>query len=399
MHQLTALPHPLGRFIATFGHHIDRRLPGRHKGRIARLLGPQPGRYVSPELGTTAALLSAFAKSGIRYAIIGRGDQAVPFLNPHLTVMVEDEQAKAASRFISPWPAGEPVQAFSPSGLPGFAFGDMPVLPTRLARRLLDGAALTDGLRLADPVDRFMASVFSIVYLRPSLIDVGNDRAMLPSLAAAIASQAGELDIKLSTPITHESLDALLMAHDWEPPIDMQERIGCWNPWVAEKLRRTGDWVGGEPAGLVIFYIRQRAIHEGKTELILDELQRSGFRLLPTPSLTAVQLEAIGREVRGGNWGRGPFPQSGGPPGAVVVGFDPNPIPPNQTELEQFPLLDNSRIQQAKQSVRRAVHKDLPRAQHYNAMHSTDNAVQAWRAVREYYSAREDELRALIHDK
>lgn len=399
MHQLTTLPRPLGRFIATFGHHIDRRLPGRHKGRIARLLGPQSGRYVSPELGTTAALLSAFAESGIRYAIIGSDDQAVPFLTPRLTVMVEDEQVKAAGQLISPWPAGEPIQAFSPGGLPGFAFGDMPVLPTRLARRLLDGATLTDGLCVANPVDRFMASVFSIVYLRPSLIDADTDGVIKRSLSESIASQAGELDIQLSMPITLGSLDALLMAHDWEPPIDMQERIGCWNPWVADKLRRTGDWVGAEPAGLVVFYVRQKAIDEGKTELILNELQRSGFRLLPAPSLTGAQLEAVGMEVRGGNWGRGPFPQSGGPPGAVVVAFDPNPIPPNQTELKQFPLLDNSRIQQAKQSVRRAVHKDLPRAQHYNAMHSTDNAVQAWRAVREYYSAQEGELRALIHDK
>jgi hypothetical protein len=121
--------------------------------------------------------------------------------------------------------------------------------------------------------------------------------------------------------------------------------------------------------------------------------------LLPVPALTSHQLAEVTAEVRGGNWGRGPFPLSGGNPGAVYVAYDTAPIPPDAKAIQQFPLLDNNRIQLAKQAVRDAVHAGLPRNQRYNAMHSTDNAVQAWRAVRELYPILEPELRTSTDGK
>ncbi|MEO8685234.1 MAG: hypothetical protein ABI414_10390, partial [Devosia sp.] len=217
-------------------------------------------------------------------------------------------------------------------------------------------------------------------------------------IVAALLAEAGKLEIELPVPVTLEGLDAFLALHDWRPPLDMLERIGCWNPWVADKLRREGEWLGAEPPGLTVFYLRQRAIDEGKTEAVLATLQQNGFRLLPLPALTALQLQEVTAEVRGGNWGRGPFPLSGGSPGLLVVGYDLKPIPPDAATLKQFPLLDNFRIQLAKQAVRDTVHAGLPRAQRYNALHSTDNAVQAWRAVRTHYPKQEQALRAATTD-
>jgi hypothetical protein len=272
----------------------------------------------------------------------------------------------------------------------------MPLMPPRFARRLLDGAAPIAGINTVDPRDHFFATLFRLVYLRglDSGIPVADAPAVPPPVATAIAAHANQVGLALETPITLESLDAFLATHDWQPPLDMLERIGCWNPWVADKLRKAGEWVGSEPAGLTVFYLRQRAIDEGKTELVLETLRRSGFDLLSLPPVTPHQLAEVTAEVRGGNWGRGPFPLSGGNPGAIYVAHDVNPIPVDGPTVRQFPLLDNNRIQLAKQAVRDAVHAGLPRQQRYNAMHSTDNAVQAWRAVRELYPALERELRA-----
>ena len=399
MHQLTALPRPVGKLLATLGHKLDRNLPGRYRGRIARFLGPQPGRYVSPDLGSKDALLAAFAKRGIRYAVIGGQSTVIPGVSDHLAIMVDDEDVNAARRMVTPWPAGEQIEAYSPSGLPGFAFGDMPLMPPRLARRLLDGATPVDGINTVTPRDHFFATLFRLVYLRglDSGIPAADASTPPSSVATAIADQATQLGLALEKPITLESLDAFLATHDWQPPLDMLERIGCWNPWVADKLRKAGEWVGSEAPGLTVFYLRQRTMDEGKTDMVLDKLASSGFRLLPVPPLTPEQLADVTAEVRGGNWGRGPFPLSGGNPGAVYVAHDSAPIPPDAEALRQFPLLDNNRIQLAKQAVRDAVHAGLPRNQRYNAMHSTDNAVQAWRAVRELYPALEPELRALTN--
>lgn len=400
LHQLTIFPRPIGRLLARLGHRIDGTLPGRYRGRIARFLGPQPGRYVSPDLRTSEALLMAFAEQGIRYAVIGDVGLSLPGSSEALTVLIDDEDVGSVRRLVTPWPAGEPIEAYSPTGLPGFAFGDMPLMPPRLARQILDGAEQIDGISTANPMDSFFVDLYRLVYL-------GGPQASLPAesagtqdipLASAIAAQAALLGVPLDGPITLDALDALLRTHDWQPPLDMLERIGCWNPWVAEKLRQAGQWVGAEPPGMTVFYLRQRAIDEGKTDLVLNTLRSSGFRLLAAPTLTPQQMADIAAHVRGGNWGRGPFPLSGGDPGAVYIAHDANPLPVDDGMMRQFPLLDNNRIQLVKQRVRDAVHAGLSRPQRYNAMHSTDNSVQAWRAVREMYPAFEADLRAALND-
>jgi hypothetical protein len=384
--QTSAAPPPFKRLIAAAGFYADATLPGRFKGKFARILGLGGARYLAPRVAGSDDLLRRLNSRGIRYAVIN----AMEGLGPAL--IVDDEDVRRMTALVSPWPTGESVTAYSPGGLPGFAHGDMPFLPPRLARRVLDGATEVNGISTASMADCFFVSLYRWVYLEAPL---PGEPDALPT--EAISEHAGRLGLELPKPISRQTLDTFLSEHDWQPPLDMQERIGCWNTWVADKLRALGEWVGSEPPGLTVFYLRQRALDENKGERILETIRASGFRVLPTPALSAQQLAQITAEVRGGNWGRGPFPLSGGNPGAVYVAHDAMPIVPDEKTLSQFPLLDDSRIQLAKQAVRDVAHKGLPRQQRYNAMHSTDNAVQAWRAVREYYPGMEAELRAIIN--
>ncbi len=389
---------PIKTLAAALAHRLDRSLPGRLRGRLSRQLKLGTNRYLAPGVGEEAELFHALDRRGARYAVIS-GSPATTVFDPKapMALIIADEDVNATRKLVSPWPAGKPVEVYSPSGLPGFAFGDMPLLPPRLARRILDGARRSNGARVASPHDQFFVNLFRQVYLKGWSSGIPSETALStrqPAIAHIIANQADELGIAIANPITLESLDALLIDHDWQPPLDMLERIGCWNGWVAEKLKKAGEWIGSEPAGLTVFYLRQRTIDEGKAETVFAVLRQSGFELhFPATPLTDQQLRNIAAEVRGGNWGKGPFPLSGGEPALVFAGFDPAPIPPDAAALAQFPLLDNNRIQFAKQAVRDAVHAGLPRHARYNAMHSTDNAVQAWRALRSHFPALEPILR------
>jgi hypothetical protein len=87
-------------------------------------------------------------------------------------------------------------------------------------------------------------------------------------------------------------------------------------------------------------------------------------------------LAQIARSVRGGNWGRGPWPISGGPPVAAIVVFDTSPITPTRKQRRRFPFLANARLL-CKEQIRDAFNEGLPPEQHCNVIHSSDNGREA----------------------
>jgi hypothetical protein len=381
-------PKPIGRALAYLCHVVDNSLPGRLRGRLARLLRYRQRRFLAPEVGKTTNLIERLNKLEVDYAVIGS--------KPSLTIIVSDDHVGALRRLVSPWPIGQAVEIYSPSGLPGFEFSGMPLMPPRLANGILQRAVLEGTTRTASAADGFYAELFRLVYLQSAgagIPSVDSPSWKDDATVRTISENARQVGLALEETMTLESLDSFMSRNGWRPPLDMLERIGCWNPWVANMLRNAGEWVGSEAPGLTVFYLRKRAIDQGLAPLVFDVLQREGFELPTVPMLSEVELAEVAAEVRGGNWGRGPFPLSGGVPGLVFVGYDPSPIAPDRKHLAEFPLLDNNRIQIAKQAVREAVHADLPRSRRYNAMHSTDNSVQAWRAVRQHFSDHETSLR------
>jgi hypothetical protein len=84
--------------------------------------------------------------------------------------------------------------------------------------------------------------------------------------------------------------------------------------------------------------------------------------------------------IRGGNWGRGPWAISGGEPAAVVVAFDPKPLPLTRKQRMKFPLATNARLL-SKSSIRDAFNENRPEAEHCNVVHSSDNGHEAWEYI------------------
>ena len=375
------------RLVDQLGHHVERLLPKRFRERIAKRFRQATALYVDPALGGFDEFVAALGASGAGHALLGE-----PASKP--VVLVADEDLGRVRRLTTRWPVGVPVEVYSPSGLPGFAFGDMPYMPPSFARRVLANARSEGAFHAAEPQDGFFARLYRALYLTPRDFDASPDAVFADAVPGqAIGPTIEALGLVGGALSSLVEVDDFMARHGWRPPLDMLERIGCWNPWIADKLRAEGNWLGAERPGLTVFYIRQAAIEQGKAAAILGVLGEVGFSMLPVPELDAEQLQAVADEVRGGNWGKGPFPSSGGVPALVVAAFDPAPIVPDAAMLEQFPLLDNARIQLAKRAVREAVQAGLPRNARYNAMHSTDNAVQAWRAVREHWPDHVETLR------
>ena len=100
-----------------------------------------------------------------------------------------------------------------------------------------------------------------------------------------------------------------------------------------------------------------------------------GFQIVTTTSSTSEGRDAR-PQLRGGNWGRGPWPISGGPPVAAIVAYDPAPIAPTRKQKKRFPFIANARLL-CKEQLRDAFNDGFAKDQHCNVVHSSDNGREA----------------------
>jgi hypothetical protein len=273
-----------------------------------------------------------------------------------------------------------------------------PLLPPASARRILSDAQADGGAMRPTALHAALLYLFRLLYLEGYRSGIGSvhshSAASVPEVAKRVERELKLAGIEVPPPATLESLDGLMEQHGFKPPLEMLERLAVHNRWIADTLFRLGEWRGAEPAGWVVFYVRQRVVEEGKVDLLLATLRDQGFILPYVPQPTPQKMQEIVAHVRGGNWGKGPYSLSGGEPSLVVVAFDPHPTPVPDALLRKHPLLDNARIQKAKKVVRKALHRGLARDADYNGLHSTDNSAQAWRAIRSMYPEFEADLRS-----
>jgi hypothetical protein len=141
-------------------------------------------------------------------------------------------------------------------------------------------------------------------------------------------------------------------------------------PLIAEVSAKSDD------AGLAVFLVRREALSRGGVKRAVKLLTEQGFNILETITFAPDRVESIARSLRGGNWGRGPWPTSGGEPVAAIVVHDPAPIRLSRRERRKYPFLANARLLR-KDTIRDAFNANRPPHEHCNAIHSSDNAREA----------------------
>jgi hypothetical protein len=142
--------------------------------------------------------------------------------------------------------------------------------------------------------------------------------------------------------------------------------------------------------------LRERALLNGRVDQVERQLVQEGFEVLQTLSLTEQRRKEVGMRLRGGNWGRGPWAFSGGLPARVIVAWDPKPTPVDARTRAKYPLLANRRILSAKERIREHLMQDVPRAEQFNPLHSSDNDVQAWEYLEILVPDHADDLRRVV---
>ena len=265
---------------------------------------------------------------------------------------------------------------FSPGGGTGRSFGisgersaiTLALFPVDLAEQLLLRAGELE------IQDRFLIAAYLRAYFGSLSRMIGCEGTQNMSELDQLAQAAGQ-DVSIFD--DRAALDSLLAAAGWRPTHDMLERLGIADPWLRDHL--LPRILSQQPfsRGVAVYFLRERSVSEGMVGVARDAIQASGFEILVEQALTPDLIEELRKATRGGNWRKGPFPLSGGPPAHLMFVLDVFPYAPDAQTRLRHPLLDNGRTLACKERVRKKILADIPVSRHFNPVHSTDTSNEA----------------------
>lgn len=362
----------------------------------------QSARRYLPFNIEVAEFFSQLRQLKVRYVVL-RWFESLPQIAPgeDLDILVADADLQALESVLDSWPGLQPVDVYSETGLPSTDFAKMAYYPPRLAAQILDTRVVLRELCDVPTREQYFYSLaYHALYHKGyssglPLCGDGDCKEANPEhdYAAVLGHLAAELGA--SVQIDMACLDAYLEERGWKPPYDTLVRLAQHNRWVKDTLVQPGEF----DDGLTVFIIREAAMSpsRGGIPRIERELMRHGFHICLSRELSPSTAAKVKEEIRGGNWGAGPWPMSGGGPVAVIVAYDVMPKPPSQAELSKYPMLRNARIL-CKDRIRDLLNENVAPETKCNPLHSSDTGWEALEYLRLTVPDAESEVCALIEE-
>lgn len=377
------------------------KLGKRVKEKLRGLVRPggRARRYVLRRYSCEAFFRELTARK-IQYVVL-RWFETLPEIEPGEDVdmlIADDDLPRIADLFVR-FRTPLACDVYSLTGLPGSDFRKMAYYPPYLAEQVIARAeVMRDLYRVPGKRDHFMTLAFHALYHKGYASGLKSE--MTPAAApkklpdhdyeAALTALAKELSIQVE--INLESLDAYITSEGWRPPFDMLARLALWNPWIHDRYFSAGLSVKAELSGVAVFLVRERAVDLGLADDAEDRLRAQGFQIVESVTIPPQRQGAVAARLRGGNWGRGPWAHSGGPPARVIVAWDPAPLPVEPKLREKYPLLENGRVLRAKRELRDHILRGLGKRDRFNPLHSADTDFQTWEYIEILLPDRLDDL-------
>lgn len=343
---------------------------------------PRPRHYLSETVGVSG-LIRRLEQDGLDYVVLRWFDD-LPHLDSgeDLDILVADRDLTRLHEILAEEPGTIPVDVYSESGLEGADFLGMAYYPPHLAAQMLARAEEhRSGARVPSPEDHLHSLAYHAVYHKGAASGLASDLVEpekrpdhdYAQVLTRVAHSLGR-----SWPTSLEGVDEELTAQGWRPPLDTLRRLTDANAWVQHRFFPQNDEAPPELPEPTIFFIRERALSALGREETVRVIESLEFEILLVRELSGQAGSRTTELVRGGNWGRGPFPVSGGDPVMVVVAAHYGPRPPNRELLARYPRLTNGDVLHAKVLMRELVESRFGTEHAFNPVHSSDDEFETW---------------------
>ena len=278
------------------------------------------------------------ASDALRRPALVRGPAA---LEPgeDLDVLVADDDLDGA-QVLRGGAGTMPVDLYSETGLPGSDYRGVAYYPPVLARQLLERAVVhASGARVPGPMEHLHSLGYHAAYHKGSQLGrahAWSSRSPRPEHDYASVLRRLARGARPAAARDAGGARRALAADGWRPPMDTVRRLSPGNAWLAARfpLARSPDEEPPEPA---VFLVRQRALALFDLAEVERLLAHYGFETLLARELDEPSRARCAAQLRGGNWGEGPNPVSGGGPAAVVVAAHYGPAGPVRRSARSTP--------------------------------------------------------------
>jgi hypothetical protein len=360
------------------------------KYRFASYLG-RPAthrRFIDHSLGV-CGFLNTLKERDVSYVVL-RWFEELPEVAPgeDVDILVSDEDVETLTSCVSVNRRRKdiPCDIYSVSGLPGTSSREMPYYPVPVAQQILRNAVWMNGIvRVPAPDEHFLSMCYHAVYHKgyasgiPSNVRELNDKVVVSKdhdyvkvIKRLYEQSSFHFD---DFEVTLEGIDEVLSQVGWKPANDTLEKLSKRNRWIHDVLLSQTMDIPEYMRGLAVFLVREKGIEY--LSLLRKSLFDLGFDHLLEGAIPPERVESVAAGIRGGNWGKGPWPTSGGLPVHYFVVFDSKPLVPSAATREAHVGLDNDRIPAAKLKLRDLYNEGRSASEQCNIIHSTDNGSQS----------------------
>ena len=345
-------------------------------------------RYIPAELGVEG-FFEALNRLDVRYAVLRWFDQ-LPHIDEgeDIDLLFEDEAMEKIDHLFIPARKRGAIKCdvYSAGGMPGSSYNSLPYYEQRFAEEILDNTVMVNGIfRAPDTRRHLMSLAYHVAYHKAHNSGLPLNKGEPPlknvrdhdygAVLKDLAHECG-MEIELSLFGVHH----FLRENGWMPGIDTIRKLSGNRPVLKLFLEAEGQHVetAGNAPQLCVFVVREWAEKRHLAPWVAANLRYYGFDVKWVHELNAEEREMARARIRGGNWNRGPWPVSGGPPAALIVACDYAPEPPDYESLRTQPFARNARLLAIKALIRDSVNRYLPKHLRTSPVHSSDDDEEAW---------------------
>lgn len=336
-------------------------------------LGSSPRWYIRKQYSLEAFFAELNAR-GVRYVIL-RWWETLPEISPgeDVDLLIQDDDFYLIAGLVTRVDQGQKLDIYTVGGGGAGAFNGLAYYPKKMATDLILNRTLFRG-RYYVPSDElyFYSMLYHVLFhkgLSGNLLkSVEHDYLSILEDIAAKAFLKFDPDL--------EAMCACLESKGYFPSPDLLTKIVSFNSAVSALVSAAiPDPRGGEYG---LFVIRARALEKSSLPRIEEHITNVlCMDVLRVVSLDSNQIDFLKDNMRGGNWGRGPYPESGGDPVVAMVVYDYHPAALDSKLSLNYEFFTNANFLKAKFSLRNALNRGRFYLSHYNGVHSTDNEHEA----------------------
>lgn len=339
--------------------------------------------YLSPEMSLDN-FFNRLNEKQLKYVILRWFDE-IPFenINEDIDLLVSDNDIEEIQGIMNERVGILPFDIYSCSGLSGSDFKNMAYYPPYLAEHIIGNRELWNGkYYIPNKKNHLLSLMYHAVYHKGEKSGIPVERN-----TEGLREATDHDYIEVLQKLAHENniivkewtlkyLHSYLNEEGWAPATDTLRKLGFGkDEWAIEVASQNN--VHFEKKGeVMVFVIRDWTVRRGLANYITDWLEKEGLNIVKEVILNPEERRNAAQKLRGGNWGKGPWPVSGGDPAAILVVYDYHPKPLNARMQKKYPHVSNEKYL-LKEKIRKEINDSLPKLEQTNIMHSADDEIES----------------------